>query len=383
MPDIFIAGSAQTKFGELWEEDLRSLATTAAQAALLEAGMEARELDAIFVGNMAAGALSGQGQLGALVASNLGVSAPSYHLEAACASGGMAVNTACLGLLSGKYERVLVVGVEKMTDADAAQVTTTLAGAADAELEAQFGATFPAIYALIARLHMEKYGTTREDMARVSVKNHLHGLLNPLAQFQKEISISDVLEAAPVATPLGLLDCSPISDGAAAVVLTTDKSRAKRTKIVASEIAQSPLPLAERADMTSLDATVNAATRAYQAAGIKATDIGIAEIHDCFSIAEIIAYEDLGFAARGKAVQILADGDTALKGKRPVNTSGGLKACGHPVGATGVKQIVELDLQLRGDAKERQVTNNPKYGLAHNVGGSGATAVVTILEAIN
>ncbi len=386
MSEVYVAGVGQTKFGELWEQDLRDLGLNAAKQALADARQEISAVDAILVANMNAGIFSGQEHLGALFAAELRTNVPAFHIEGACASGGLAINLAWTMLASGQYQNILVIGAEKMTDVDGAEATRGLNSAADEEWEGFYGVTFPSLYAMIAREHMRLYGTTREDLAAVSVKNHANALLNPDAQFRKAISVAAVLEATPVAEPLGLLDCSPISDGAAAVILSTRKpknSSKHSVRILASNVAQSSLSLHNRQEISTIDATITAAQMAYKAAKLKAADIDIAEVHDCFTIAEILAYEDLGFAKKGQGVDLIRSGATNRDGKLPVNVSGGLKACGHPVGATGVKQIVELTKQLQGRAGERQVQKQLKHALAHNVGGSGATAVVTILALDN
>jgi acetyl-CoA C-acetyltransferase len=288
-------------------------------------------------------------------------------------------------VLSGQYTTVIALGVEKMTDHKPEDVATALMGAGS-EGERLSGATFPGLYAIIARAHMAKYKTTLRELAAVAVKNHYHASLNPNAQFHTPLTIEQVLKSSCVADPLRLLDCSPISDGAAAVVITSDKnllSKNENVEIVASAAATDTLGLAQRASLTELRATQDAAKRAYAKAGIKPTDVDVAEVHDCFSIAEILAMEDLGFYKKGEAAAAIERGETTL-GKSThlvVNPSGGLKGCGHPVGATGVKQVVELVDQLLDRAQKRQVFK-VSIGLAHNVGGSGATATVHIIKKI-
>jgi acetyl-CoA C-acetyltransferase len=377
----YIIGQGITNFGELWDRDLRSLGLEAALKALDSAKLNPKDIDALYIANMNSSAFSGQEHLGALFASQLNLDKPAFRVEGACASGSLAINAAFNAINSGKYKRVMVIGVEKMTDLDASQVTQALAAAADEEWESYYGATFPSLYALIAKEHMRRFGTTKEDLALISIKNHYHALLNPIAQFKKEITVKDVVDAAMIAEPLGLLDCSPISDGAAAIILSNESKESKPVELVASEIATSSLSLHDRRDMTTIDAAVKASSRAYEAAGISAKDIDIAEVHDCFSIAELIAYEDLGFAPKGKAKDELRRGHYHREGKLPVNVSGGLKACGHPVGATGVKQAIEIYLQLSAQAGKRQVKKKKlRYGLTHNVGGSGATCVINIFK---
>lgn len=380
---VAILGAATTKFGELWHLSPRTLIKEAVSSALIQSSLSLSDIDAIFVGNMLSGILGGQEHLGAFVAEELGVNIPAFKIEGACASGGLAIHLAVNSILSSQYQKVIVVGVEKMTDHKPEETTTALMGASSDE-ERTAGATFPSLYALIARAHMEKYGTTQEQMAAVAVKNHYHASLNGKAHFAFPITIDQVLKSTCIATPLKLLDCSPVSDGAAAVVLSSQNSISSRKShtpwIVASAVATDSLGLSKRKTLTSLSAAVKAAKVAYRKASVKPQDINVAEVHDCFSIAEIIAMEDLGFFPVGKAASEIAKGKTTLgKGSLVVNTSGGLKASGHPVGATGVKQIVEITHQLRGEAGKKQV-ENARIGLTHNVGGTGATAVIHILQ---
>ena len=379
MKDINILAGATSSFGELWGVSPRKLVSDVTTEALKESGIKRHEIEAIFVGNMLSSSLGSQDHLGAFFSEELGLDVPAVKIEAACASGGMAVHTACLAVLSGQYETVLVVGVEKMTDHKPEEVASALmAAGTDGEREA--GATFPTLYALIARAHMAKYATTELQMAAVSVKNHFHASLNSHAQFKNPITEEMVLKSPVVASPLKILDCSPITDGAASLILSRRKSGGKNIAITASEAATDSLGLAQRESLTSLKAAAEAAKKAYRSAGILPNDINVAEIHDCFSIAEIIAMEDLGFFTKGTAAKNIASGMTRLGGKGIiVNTSGGLKAAGHPVGATGVKQVVEILQQLKGISGAKQVSG-AKIGLTHNVGGSGATAVVHILK---
>jgi acetyl-CoA C-acetyltransferase len=376
---IYITGAATTKFGELWATSPRQLAGEAVGAALKDAGTGSRRVQALFVGNMLSGMLGGQEHLGAFFAEELRISAPAFKVEGACASGGLALHNAVNSVLSGQYDTVVVLGVEKMTDHKPEDVATALMGAGSEE-ERAAGATFPGLYAILARAHMMEYGTTQEELASVAVKNHYHASLNPNAQFHTTLTIEQVVRSSRIADPLRLLDCSPISDGASAVVVTNKKS-VHGIAIAASAVATDSLGLAQRKSLTQLAATKEAGKRAYIRAGITPNDVDVAEVHDCFTIAEILAMEDLGFFAKGKAATAIAAGETKLGTSRRliVNPSGGLKGCGHPVGATGIKQVVELVEQLRGRAAARQV-KAAKIGLAHNVGGSGGTAVVHILK---
>ena len=388
MRDVAVIGVGLTKFGELWDRSFRQLIAEAGSKAILDAGIEGKDIDALYIGSMSSGRFVDQEHVGALVAEVSGFShlhIPATRVEGACASGGLAVREGFLSIASGMNDIVIVGGIEKMNDVGGTAATEILATAADQEWEAFFGATFPAIYALIATRHMHEYGTTREDLAHVAVKNHANGALNPYAQYQSPISLESVLRATMVAYPLGLMDCSPVSDGAASIVLcAADKAKKytdKLVRIVASGQASDTLALHGRRDICTLDATVHASRMAYKQAKVTPKDIDFAEVHDCFTIAEICAIEDLGFVEKGQGGKAVQQGITTLNGSLPVNTSGGLKAKGHPVGATGVAQVVEVALQLRGDAGKRQVAD-AKRGLAHNVGGSGATCVVHILEAM-
>jgi acetyl-CoA C-acetyltransferase len=277
---------------------------------------------------------------------------------------------------------VLAGGVEKMTDG--ADVTEVLATAADQEYEVYQGITFPGLYAVIARAHMHEYGTTREQLAAVAVKNHRNGAKNPNAQFRSEVTAEQVLNSTMVADPLRLLDCSPVSDGGAAVIVASmdvaKKLKKNPLRVIASAQASDSIALHSRKSITTLGSVVNAADKAYKMAGVKPSDVDLVEVHDCFTIAEIVATEDLGFFEKGKGGQAAADGQTSIECNLiPVNTSGGLKSKGHPVGATGIAQIIELYEQLNGKAGARQVPN-PHIGMAQNMGGSGASCVIHILE---
>ncbi|MBI3955227.1 thiolase domain-containing protein [Candidatus Gottesmanbacteria bacterium] len=375
-----IAGSV-SKFGELWDVSPRDLVRQVVSEALSETKLKIEEIEAVYVGNMLSSSLGGQDHLGAFFSEVLGLNVPAMKVEGACASGGLAIHNGVLAVASNLYQNVLVVGIEKMTDHKPEEVAKALMGAGSDE-EREAGATFPGLYAVMARSYMNKYGLTEEDLAFVSVKNHYHASLNSHAQFRFPVTIEQVMQSSVVASPLKLLDCSPITDGAAAVILSTvDKSKNKdKVNIIASSVATDTLGVADRSDLTSLKSTVLAAKKAYRQAGMTPAQIDVAEVHDCFTIAEIMAMDDLGFFPRGKSADFIRRKKTTLGFGRPVvNTSGGLKAAGHPVGATGVKQIVEIYRQLKGIAGSKQV-KNAKTGLTHNVGGSGATAVIHILQ---
>jgi acetyl-CoA C-acetyltransferase len=385
MRDIAIIGIGMTDFGELWNDSLRDLFVKAALEAMDDAGVD--HIDGLVAGCMSPGLFSGQEHIGSLLADYLGQAPiPGVRVESACASGGMALRTGMAFVASGMHDIVLCGGVEKMTDVSGAQATYALATAADQDCEAFHGATFPGLYALMATAHMHKYGTKREDLAQVAVKNHDNGMLNPHAQYRMKITVDQVINSVKVADPLNILDCSPITDGAAAVIicpLETAKKLKKKplVKIAASAHATDTIALHQRADMTWLRSTAEAAAKAYKQAGVKVGDIDFAEVHDCFTIAEICVLEALGVAKKGQGGKATRDGLTARDGKFPVNPSGGLKSKGHPVGATGIAQIHEIVTQLRGEAGKRQL-KNARRGLAQNMGGSGGSAVVHILEVL-
>lgn len=386
MRDVAILGvGLNRKWGELWGMSLRDIFVEASLNALDDAGVN--HFDSMYVGSMTSGLFVGQEHLGCLMADYLGMNpVPATRVESACASGGVAFRQGFIEVASGISDLVLVGGVEKMTDVSGDEATYALSSAADMEYEAYNGITFPGLYALMARSHIERYGTTPEQLAHVAVKNHRHGAMNPVAQFPQRITVKDVLTSVMVADPLHLLDCSPITDGAAAVVLCplemARKTSAKPlVRVLGSGQASGTIALHSRQDLCSLESTSKAVARAYEMAGKGPKDIQVAEVHDCFTIAEILALEALCLAERGKGGQAAESGITALGGRIPVNTSGGLKSKGHPVGATGVAQVVEIATQLRGEAGLRQV-EGARVGLTQNLGGTGGSSVVHILEAV-
>ena len=385
MREVAVIGVGDTKFGELWDLSFRDIGIQAGLAAVYDANLAAEEIDALYVGNMSAGRFIEQEHVAALIADYSGLARdhiPATRVEAAGASGGLALRQGYLAVASGMHDIVVVGGAEKMTDVGDVMASAIQSMAADQQWECVFGATFPALHAMIARRHMHEFGTTREQIAAVAVKNHKHGSLNPKAQFQREITLDTVLRSAPVAEPLTMFDCAPSSDGAAAVVLCAMEKARKYTdkpiRILGSGHASDTLALHDRDSICSFTATRVAAQRAFGQASLEAKEVQVAEVHDNFTISEILAIEDLGFAQKGEGGRLTAEGQTAIGGKVAVNTSGGLKARGDPIGATGVAQIVELVAQLRGTAGKRQVAG-AKVGLAQNVGGTGATSVVHIL----
>lgn len=386
MRSVSIVGVGLTKFAEHWDKGLKELIAEAGTLAIEDSGISKEKIGAVYAGCMASGRFNGQEHIGALAADVLGLNPlPATRVEGACASGSLALRNAYLAIRAGEFDTALVVGVEKMTEVDTGDAGFALGGASDAETELFVGASFPALYALMARAHMDKFGTTEEQMATVSVKNHKNASQNPYAQFRNEITVENVMKSGYVASPLKLLDCSPISDGAAAVVLmATDVAKkmnlaGKAVEIIASAQASDTLDLAHRKNLWETTAAKLAAENAYKQAGISAKDVSFAEVHDCFSIAEIMAIEALGFCKQGEGGKFTADGHTATGGKIPVNTSGGLKGFGHAIGGTGIKQAIEAFWQLNAEAGDRQV-KGAKIGLTHNVGGSGATAVIHIFR---
>ncbi|MHA1368640.1 MAG: thiolase C-terminal domain-containing protein, partial [Promethearchaeota archaeon] len=377
----------------------------------VDKGIEAKDIDGgLFLGNFTADLFTGQGHLGPMMADLVGLTPKgATRFEGACASSGLAFRYAVLAIASGVMDVACVGGVEKMTSLPTAGVTEALAAASDVNFEARVGATFPGLYANVASAHFKKYGTTHEDLYRVAIKNHENGALNDKAQMPftiKEImnkkikKIKDKGAVVPewkdefdflnsssnpvIAYPLKLFDCSLISDGAACVFLAAKEIAKKFTDtpilIAGTGQGSASLSLHDRKNFTSFIAARKAAEQAYKMANVQPKDIQIAEVHDCFTIAELVAMEDLGFAEPGKAAELVKNNETSRDGSIPINTDGGLKSKGHPVGATGVGQVVEIYKQLKGVAGKRQVKQSPEIGLAHNLGGSGGTCVVHIFK---
>jgi acetyl-CoA C-acetyltransferase len=385
MRQVAVVGIGKTAFGAFPDRDLRSLAVEAGQKALENAGANGSQVEAFYLGNFAGPSFVGQNHLAPYVAAGMGITGiPATRFEAACASSGAAFFHAVSAVAAGLYDVILITGVEKMTSQPTPKVTEILAGAGDLCGEVRAGATFPALFAMIARRHMYQYGTTREQMAAVAVKNHANGAKNPLAHMRKVITMEQALNGKPISEPLTVYDCSLISDGAAAVLIAPFERASEFTdkpvRVLGIAQASDNVALDEKEDITTLRAVQISAAKAYKMAGVRPADIQFAEVHDCFTIAEIVAIEDLGFVKKGEGGPYSLAGKTCIQGELPVNTSGGLKAKGHPVGATGVGQICDVVQQIRGEADERQVKRN-SLGLAQNLGGSGATSVVTILGA--
>ncbi|MFH1278773.1 MAG: thiolase domain-containing protein [Candidatus Eisenbacteria bacterium] len=383
MRDVAVIGVGMTKWGELWEKALRDVYVETALLAMDDAGVD--HIDSMYVGCMSSGLFVGQEHIASQLSDYLGQNpVPAVRVESACASGGLAFRQGFIEVASGMSDIVLVSGIEKMTDVDGGAATYALGTAADQEYEVYNGITFPGLYAMMARAYMKQFGMTREELAWVAVKNHENGSKNPHAQFPMKVTAEQVMNSVAVADPLRILDCSPITDGAAAVILcplerAKEFTKKKPVKVAGSGHATASIAYHSRSDLTWLEAVEIAGKRAYEMAGAGPKDIDAAEVHDCFTIAEVMVIEALGFVDRGKGGGAAKSGLTALGGKIPVNTSGGLKSKGHPVGATGVAQIVELTEQLRGESGDRQV-KSAKRVLAQNMGGSGGSSLVHILE---
>jgi acetyl-CoA C-acetyltransferase len=385
MRSVAVIGIGKTPFGAFPDRDLRSLAVESAEKCLKNGHVSPNQVDAFYLGNFAGPSFVGQSHLAPYISTALGImDVPSTRFEDACASSGAAFAHAFMAVASGAQDVVLVTGVEKMTSQATPRVAEILAMAGDTSDEGKAGATFPALFALIARRHMYQYGTTREHLAAVAVKNHANGAKNPDAHMKKVITMDQALAGKPISDPLTVYDCSLVSDGAASVLIAPLERAAEFTdkpvRVMGVAQTSDHVALDQKDDITTFRAVSTAAAKAYKMAGVTAADIQFAEVHDCFTIAEILAIEDLGFVKKGEGGFYSLAGNTCLRGEKPINTSGGLKSKGHPVGATGVAQICDVVLQIRGEAGERQVTRN-QIGLAQNLGGSGATCVVTILGA--
>jgi acetyl-CoA C-acetyltransferase len=383
MKKVAVVGIGHGKFGIRSDASLRELVFEAVKACLEDADLSLKEVDSMVTG-VAGDEFSFGIQPSAQVHDYIGFHPkPNFRVEGACATGSVALRTGWMNIASGLADLVLVVGVEKMTELPTSTATEIMGRAGDAIWEYPFGTTFPGYYAMIANAHMAEFGTTEEQMAMVAVKNHYYGSLNPYAQMQKEITLDKAVTSFTVAYPLKLYDCSLITDGAAAVLLASEervKTISKKPIWIAGlGLATDALRLGDRKSLTSLQATREAAKTAYKMAGIGPSDIDVATVHDCFTIAEIVAYEDLGFCERGEGGKLIAAKETYVGGRIPVNVDGGLKSKGHPLGATGVSMAIEITKQLRGEAGPRQV-KNPEIGLTHNVGGSGQVSLIHIFR---
>lgn len=384
MRDVSIIGIGQTPVGEHWDRSLRHLAYDAVAAALRDANLE--RADALYAGNMLSGEISGQAHLGPLIADFAGLRGiEAVKVEAACASAAAALRQAYIGVASGLQDIVIAVGVEKMTDDVGSKLTAGLASAADADYEVIHGVSFVALNALIMQRYLYEYNLTREDFAGFAINAHANALGNPNAMFHNRISHKDFINSYMVADPIGLLDASPMADGAAAVILCpTEQARAfadNPIRIRGSAVATDSLSVHDRHDPLWLQAAETSAQKAYRQAGVSPEEIDFFELHDAFTIMSALSLEAAGFAERGRGAWLARDGEITREGKIPITTRGGLKARGHPVGATGLYQIVETVQQLRGEAGDNQLPN-ARLGMAQNIGGSGATIITHILERV-
>ena len=380
MRKVAILGIGQTKIGEHWEKSLREIGGDAAFAAMQDAGRE--KVDSLFVGNMIAPIVSGQNQLGTFFADWIGLwGQEAVKIEAACASGAAAFRAALMAVASGDIESALVVGVEKMTDKAGRDVTAALATAADADYEVDQGVSFVGINALVMRRYMHEFGWKHEDFAPFSINSHANAKHNPYARLHEKISVERFEKSSMISTPINLLDASPIGDGAAAMIIVPAEKAARQPQIIvsASAAATDTIAVHSRKDPMFLQAAYQSSRRAYQMAGITPADIDVFELHDAFSIMAALSLEASGFAERGQGVRLALDNEISIQGRVPVCTRGGLKARGHPVGATGVYQLVEVVQQLRGECGKTQV-DGARIGMAQNIGGSGATILTHILR---
>ncbi len=383
MRKVSIIGIGQTKVGELWDMSIRDLAVQAARAAMRDARIE--HADALYIGNMLSGEVAGQTHLGPLIADAIGLRGiEAVKVEAACGSAAYALRLAYLAVAGGMHDTVVVLGVEKMTDRAPNRVTNGLAGAADGEWEAAQGLSFVAINALLMQRYLYEFGWSKADFAQFAVNAHLNAAANPYAMFHNLITVDDFEKAKPIATPINLLDSSPMADGAAAVIITADamaKEFAEQPiRIKASTAATDSIALADRRDLLTLDAAKKSALKAYDIAGLTPQDVDLFELHDAFTIMSALSLEACGFAERGQGVRLALEDEIGIEGRIPISTMGGLKGRGHPVGATGLYQVVEAAQQLRGQAGRNQV-QDARIAMTQNIGGSGATVTTHILEA--
>ena len=382
MRDVAIIGIGQTKVGEHWGVSLRHLALGAVQAAMADAGI--MNADALYVGNMLSGELEGQEHLGALVADFAGLRGiEAFKIEAACGSGAAALRMGYIAVAGGLADIVIAVGVEKMTDTLGPDTTAALAMAADADHEAAHGASFVTINALLMRRYMHEFGYAHQAFAGFPVNAHRNATNNPYAMFSFPLTAEKFVKARMISDPINLLDSSPICDGAAAVVIApADQAQnlsAAPVRVAASAVGTDTVAVHDRRDPMVLEGAVLSARRAYRQAGIGPADVDLFELHDAFSIMAALSLEAAGFAGRGEGLRLAQEGEIGIHGKIPITTMGGLKARGHPVGATGIYQIVEVVQQLRGLAGANQVPN-ARLGMAQNIGGSGATVITHVLE---
>jgi len=381
---VCVIGAGSTKYGKL-DDSISDITIQSSVDAIQSAGIEPKEIKAGYISNVF-GVADKQVHLGPVVMSNLGIpERPSLTIESACGSGSVSFREAYANVAAGFYDVVLVSGVEKVTHTGTDWTTTYFSYCSDFFYEGQSGASFPGLFASMARAYLTEFKATEEDFAMVAVKNHENGLLNPKAHLRKKITVDDVMNSAVVASPLKLYDCCPFSDGASSVIICSEKFAKDHTKdyieVIGSGRGGSPAALQGRQHLTTIPSTKLAAEAAYKMAGITPKDVDFAEVHDCFTIAEVIDSEDLGFFEKGKGVEAVREGQTKRNGQMPLNPSGGLKSKGHPIGATGVGQVVEVFEQLTGKAGDRTVKDS-KIGLTHNFGATGASCAVHIFQSV-
>lgn len=384
MEKVCVLGAGSTKYGKL-EDSITDITIQASVAAIESAGIDPKEIDAGYISNVF-GVADKQVHLGPVIMSNLGISEkPSLSIESACGSGSVSFREAFANVAAGFYDAVLVTGVEKVTHTGTEWTTTYFSYCSDFFYEGGAGASFPGLFASMARAYLTEFKATEEDFAMVAVKNHANGFLNPKAHLRKKITIDDVMKSAVVASPLKLYDCCPFSDGASSVIICNEKFAKAHSnnyvEVIGSGRGGSPATLQGREHMTTIPSTKLAAQAAYKMAGITPKDVDFAEVHDCFTIAEIVDTEDLGFFEKGLGVQAIREGRTLLNGEISINPSGGLKSKGHPIGATGVGQVVEVFEQLTGKAGERTV-KDAHIGLTHNFGATGASCAVHLFKSV-
>jgi len=380
---VAVVGIGHAKFGKRSDATIRELAAEAVAPALEDAKLTTAEVDASVIG-VAGDVFAAQGSPGALIHDYVGMgSKPSFRVEAACATGSAGVRTGWSLIRAGLAEVVLVIGAETMTHVGSPMATEWMARAGDTRWEYPFGITFPGFYALMATRHMHEFGTSRMQLSMVAVKNHKYGALNPFAHLQKEVSLEEAMKSVPICQPLNLYDCCLISDGAAAVVMAREERAKKITDspvwITGLGSASDTMMIAERPSLVGLTASKVAGEQAYKMADVTPNDIDVACTHDCFTIAEIMSYEDLGFCKKGDGGKFIEEEQSYIGGKVPVNVDGGLKSKGHPLGATGVSMTVEIVKQLRGEAGKRQVSG-AEIGLTHNVGETGQYCMVHVFK---
>ena len=384
MEKVCVLGAGSTKYGRL-DDSISDITIQASVDAIESAGIDPKEIKAGYISNVF-GVADKQVHLGPVVMSNLGISErPSLSIESACGSGSVSFREAFVNVYAGFYDAVLVTGVEKVTHTGTDWTTTYFSYCSDFFYEGGAGASFPGLFASMARAYLTEFKATEEDFAQVAVKNHENGLLNPKAHLRKKITVDDVMKSAVVASPLKLYDCCPFSDGASSVIICSEKFAKEHSKdyiqVIGSGRGGSPAALQGREHLTTIPSTKIASEAAYKMAGITPKDIDFAEVHDCFTIAEILDTEDLGFFEKGQGVQAVREGQTKRNGQIPINPSGGLKSKGHPIGATGVGQIVEVFDQLTGKAGERTI-KDAKIGLTQNFGATGASCAVHIFQSV-